>query len=135
VEIREIESGRVVKAMSPLAAGWVKAIAVLPDGNTIVSTASTETESTIQLWDVASGNLIRTFNEPTKWGFLRTVAVTPDGDTFVVGCDDGTISVFRCKASGERPSRLCQRVAVSHRMRGGTDSARFLPALADPSAW
>jgi WD40 repeat protein len=103
VEVRDIKSGRVIKTISDGVDGFVYAVAALPGGKTILSAGA---YGRVQLWDLASGDLIRAFNGTSL--YAKAVAVTPDGSTFVVGDDsDHGIRVFRCKARGEWPARLC----------------------------
>jgi WD40 repeat protein len=68
--------------------GPITSAAFSPDGARVV-TASYDT--TLKLWDVATGRLIRTFVRHSNEGLIRHVAVafSPDGTRVVSGCVDG----------------------------------------------
>ena len=61
-------------------------MAFSPDGNTIASGSS---DKTIRLWDVASGNTIRTLTGHTT--NVYSVAFSPDGNKIASGSSDKTI--------------------------------------------
>ena len=65
--------------------GGVRAVAVTPDGKTAVSAGS---DSTLRVWDLASGQTRRTLEGQTS------VAVTPDGKTAVSAGDDDALRVW-----------------------------------------
>ncbi|WP_448541461.1 WD40 repeat domain-containing protein, partial [Roseiflexus sp.] len=68
---------------------WVSAVALSPDGRTIVSGSR---DCTVKVWDNASGRLLRSLDSHTDW--VRAVAFSPDGRTIVSGADDGTVKVW-----------------------------------------
>jgi len=75
--------------------GRVHAVAVSPDGRTIVSGSS---DRTLKVWDAASGHLLRSLEGHT--GAVNAVALSPDGRTIVSGSWDHTIRAWNL-TSGE----------------------------------
>ncbi|MBD1923349.1 serine/threonine protein kinase [Microcoleus sp. FACHB-831] len=69
---------------------FVYAIAISPDGETL---ASGSNDSTINLWQLGTGNLIRTLkgNSYKVW----SVAISPDGQTLASGNSDSTIKLWQ----------------------------------------
>ncbi|MDG4814249.1 NB-ARC domain-containing protein [Micromonospora sp. WMMD956] len=66
--------------------GEVRALAVSPDGNWVVSASD---DTTIRRWDLKTGLLFNTFHGHTDR--VRALAVAPDGRWFVSASDDGTV--------------------------------------------
>ena len=75
--------------------GLVLALAFSQDGERFLSAS---TDQTIVLWDVASGEAIRTFNGHTD--AVNSVAFTPDESQIISGSADGTLILWDV-ASGE----------------------------------
>jgi WD40 repeat protein len=70
--------------------GGVNSVAFSPDGKTFVSGSD---DKSVILWDVATGEKIRTFAEGhTK--VIRSVAFNPDGKTVLSGSEDGTMILW-----------------------------------------
>jgi hypothetical protein len=67
----------------------VTAVALSPDGRTIVSGAD---DCTVKVWDAYDGRLLRSLAGHTDW--VRAVALSPDGRTIVSGADDCTVKVW-----------------------------------------
>jgi WD40 repeat protein len=64
------------------------ALEFTPDGNFLISLRSGKpgSESYIDVWQVASGALIRTYQAPfAEYGQLATLNITPDGHTILLG--------------------------------------------------
>ncbi|MFF3869876.1 NB-ARC domain-containing protein [Micromonospora sp. NPDC001898] len=66
--------------------GEVRALAVSPDGNWVVSASD---DTTIRRWDLKTGMLFNTFHGHSDR--VRAVAVAPDGSWIVSASDDGTV--------------------------------------------
>ena len=71
----------------------MNAVAVFPDQRTIISTGR---DGLVNLWDVASGDLITTLYGHRHQVFC--VAVSPDGKTLASGGLDGDIGLWRTSA-------------------------------------
>ena len=67
----------------------VHSVAFSPDGKTI---ASAHNDSTIQLWDVKTGRLIRSFTGHT--GHVPVIVFSPDGKTLAGGSPDQTVKLW-----------------------------------------
>jgi len=92
---------------------WVRAVAVTPDGRTVVSGSD---DCTVRVWDLATGQA-RTLEG--HGGLVNAVALTADGRTAVSGSDDHTVRVWDL-ATGE-----VVRTLEGH---GGLVNAVGLPA-------
>jgi len=71
-------------------ASAVISVAISPDGETL---ASGNVDSTIKVWRLSDGALLRTLTGHT--GSVGSVAISPDGETLVSGSEDSTIKVWR----------------------------------------
>ncbi|RMF45756.1 MAG: hypothetical protein D6750_11385, partial [Bacteroidetes bacterium] len=60
-----------------------------PDGRRLASDSS---DSTVRIWDAASGQLLRTLAGHTDW--VRSVSWSPDGRYLASGSDDGTVRLW-----------------------------------------
>jgi WD40 repeat protein len=67
----------------------VHSVAFSPDGKTL---ASAHNDSTIQLWDVKTGRLIRSFTGHT--GHVPVIVFSPDGKTLAGGSPDQTVKLW-----------------------------------------
>ncbi|MDD5058981.1 MAG: caspase family protein [Sideroxydans sp.] len=94
--------------------GDVASVALSPDGRTLVSGSG---DSTLKLWDVASGREIRTLYGHERG--VQSVAFSPDGRTVVSGSIDETLKLWD--------------VATGHELRtlkgheGNVNSVAFSP--------
>jgi len=71
-------------------------VAITPDGKYIVSGSRNET---IKLWDIKSGEEIRTFEGHSD--YVTSVAITPDGKYIVSGSWEGTIKLWDINSGEE----------------------------------
>ena len=69
--------------------GWVRAVAVTPDGRFAVSASG---DRTLKVWDIEKGETVRTLEGHT--GSVSAVAVTPDGRFAVSASNDRTLKVW-----------------------------------------
>ena len=68
--------------------GYVTAVAVSPDGKTVVSSSG---DQSVKLWDVAGGKCRATLPSSAN---LNAVAFSPDGKMVVTGDDDKTVKLW-----------------------------------------
>ncbi|MBD2520655.1 trypsin-like peptidase domain-containing protein [Nostoc sp. FACHB-973] len=93
--------------------GLVRSIAISPDGKTL---ASGSDDKTIKIWNIATGQEIRTLNGHSD--SVISVAISPDGKTLVSGSSDKTIKIWNI-ATGQEirtlngHSKLVWSVAIS----------------------
>ncbi|MBD2362737.1 trypsin-like peptidase domain-containing protein [Anabaena minutissima FACHB-250] len=69
--------------------GIVQSVAFSPDGKTV---ASSSLETTIKIWNIATGQVVRTLNDHSD--YVASVAFSPDGRTLVSGSGDNTIKIW-----------------------------------------
>jgi WD40 repeat protein len=69
--------------------GELNAVAVTPDGRSAISASA---DSTLKVWDLKSGQAVRTLEGHTDWVF--SVAVTPEGHAVVSVSPDKTLKVW-----------------------------------------
>ncbi len=67
----------------------VEAVAVLPDGQRVVSGSS---DTTLRLWDITTGEALAVIEGATLGAYA--VAVAPDGSKLAAGCKDGVVREF-----------------------------------------
>jgi len=73
--------------------GGVNAIALSPDGQTLVSGSF----GTIRIWNARTGVLLRTLNQVHSKKSVRTLAVSPDGLMLASGGDDNNLILWGLK--------------------------------------
>ena len=77
--------------------GSVNAIALSPDGQTLVSASF----GTIRIWNLRTGRLVRTLNSVHSKKSVNTVAVSPDSSILASGGDDNNVIIWNLK-TGQR---------------------------------
>jgi WD40 repeat protein len=74
----------------------VTAIAISPNGRWLVSASA---DSTIKLWDLTSGSVLRTLTGHA--GSVLCLAVSPDGQWIASGSEDATVKLWSVTAGGD----------------------------------
>jgi WD40 repeat protein len=69
--------------------GGFESLSFSPDGRTLAS-AGNFAHSTIQFWDVATGRLLNSIDDP----WTLSVAYSPDGRLLAAGQEDGTLKIW-----------------------------------------
>ncbi|MEL6352187.1 MAG: NB-ARC domain-containing protein [Cyanobacteria bacterium J06627_28] len=93
---------------------WVCSVAFSPDGTQLVSGSA---DRTIKLWDVATGECLKTLEGHSNW--VMSVAFSPDGTQLVSGSADRTIKLWNVETSD------CLETLEGH--RHGVWSVAFSP--------
>ncbi len=73
----------------------LESVVFSPDGKTLAGGTQfpwREADTTILLWNVATGDLIHTFGGPTRW--VLSVVFSPDGQTLASGSHDSTVRLW-----------------------------------------
>ena len=90
----------------------VKAIALTPDGKTLISASDFWWDNTIKIWDLVTGTEKFTLEGHSDW--VRAIAVTSDGKTMISGSYDKTIKIWDLATrkeiatfTGESPILCC----------------------------
>lgn len=76
----------------------ISSLAIQPGGRLIATTGS---DGTLRLWDLADGSLIRTIDATADQGWFSSVAFSPDGALLVTGGLDGSVEFWN-PGTGER---------------------------------
>ncbi|MEG5159937.1 serine/threonine-protein kinase [Microcoleus sp. AT3-A2] len=87
--------------------GSVNAIALSPDGKTLVSASF----GTIRIWNVRTGRLVRTLNSVHSKKSVKTVAVSPDSSILASGGDDNNVILWDLK-TGRRMQTIAAHKAT-----------------------
>jgi WD40 repeat protein len=69
--------------------GWVRSLAVSPDGKVLVSASD---DNTIKFWDIAAGRHFKTVKGHTAG--VRCIAFSPDGKRLASASWDRTIKLW-----------------------------------------
>jgi len=72
-------------------------VAFAPDGKTVISGTR---DKTLMLWDVATGQKIRTFSGHKDW--VNGVAFSPDGKTLASGSEDAEVALWDAETGQQR---------------------------------
>jgi WD40 repeat protein len=101
LKLWDVASGNVIRTFSGHPDTDVSSVAFSPDGRQVISGSSTAFDPkgypisssyayTLNLWDVASGRVIRTFSGHSGRR-VNSVAFSPDGKQVISGSDDSTL--------------------------------------------
>lgn len=85
--------------------GWIRSVAISPDGQTLVSVSE---DKTIKLWNLNTGQLLRTLTGHSDK--VTSVAISPDGQTLVSGSLDKKIKLWNLN-TGQRLRTLDVRTS------------------------
>lgn len=69
--------------------GEVNCVTFSPDGGQLASCAD---DNTVKLWNIISGECLKTFNQHTGW--VRSVVFSPDGSKLASCADDKTVKLW-----------------------------------------
>ncbi len=89
IAVINLSTGRYRFLSAGISSGWVKSLAMTPDGKTVVGTTI---HGDAYVWDTASGSISYTIAAPA--GAVGTAAVDPAGRILVVGSRDGSVTAF-----------------------------------------
>jgi WD40 repeat protein len=71
---------------------FINCLAISPDGNVLVSGSA---DSTIKIWDLATGKAIQMLQGQT--GYINTLDISPDGQTLASGDASGRVTIWNLK--------------------------------------
>jgi serine/threonine protein kinase len=103
----------------------VLSVAISPDGKTIASSGS---NSTIKLWNLATGKEISSLNAYSRQ--VNTVVISPNGKTLVSASDDSTIKVWNL-ATGKQIRTLTGHSDSVHALAISADSETLISGSDD----
>jgi len=92
VHVWESASGKYVCTMGNPTPYIVTSTAFSPDGSVLAAATS---EGSIQLWSVATGQLINTINQ--RQGRVNAIAFSPSGELLLVGSKDRSVKLWQVK--------------------------------------
>ena len=78
---------------------WVDGVAVVPDGDKVISTSH---DQTLKVWDLKSGKELQTLRGHARE--VNAVAVMPDGAGVLSASSDRTLKVWDLKSGKVAPS-------------------------------
>jgi WD40 repeat protein len=113
--------------------GFVRSVALSPDGKTLASGSS---DKTVRLWDIRTGKCLKILQGHIYW--IRSVAFSPDGRTVASGSGDGAIKHWDVKTGeclktliSERPYEGMNITGVTGLMEAEKASLKALGAVED----
>ena len=108
-------------------AGSVEAVAVVPGGDQVISGSS---DSTLRVWDVASGRSLRAITGAELGAYAVTVSA--DGSRVAAGCKDGVVREFNV-ANGELLRELAGHLGYVRSVAYVADGALLVSSADDGS--
>jgi WD40 repeat protein len=90
LKLLDATTGELLRAFEGRSAS-VSQAAYSPDGRRVISASA---DGTLNLWDVATGRLTRTFGRPSDRAGESAVAFSPDGRSLVSGSGDGILKFW-----------------------------------------
>jgi WD40 repeat protein len=106
-------------------ASIVKSVAMSPDGRTALSGSN---DNTLKLWDVATGQELRTFTGHT--GEVKSLAFSPDGGSVLSGSGDNTVKLWDL-ATGQELRTFQGHSGAVRSVAFFPDGRKFLSGSAD----
>lgn len=88
IRVWDLKSGKQLRSLKGHS-DWVEALAITPDGKTLVSASA---DKTIRLWNLQTGIQIRKLLGHT--GAVKAIAISPDGKMIVSGSEDKTVRLW-----------------------------------------
>jgi WD40 repeat protein len=88
----QLQNGKDVTLFKTLTghSDWVMALAITPDGKTLISGSA---DDSIKLWNLPDGTLLKTLTKHSN--SVMALAITPDGETLISGGNDKTIRLWK----------------------------------------
>jgi WD40 repeat protein len=99
-------AGRVSQITTLYNQGRINDIAFTPDGSSLVSV---DLDNTIKIWDIATGNVVRSWQQTGVW----VIAVSPDGTLIAGGGTDNKIYVWALQTGNSVTTLQGHTAAVS----------------------
>ncbi len=91
IHVWDLKTGEQINTFPGHSSYLVQALAISPDGKTIISGAN---DKNVKAWNVETGELIHTFKNTKHSKGVESVAVSPDNKTIVSGSKDKTIKIW-----------------------------------------